>query len=78
MPYYVFKITQPTPVLKNLKFLKAFEVYKEARNFTREMRTTVPLQGGITFKLVHAVTELGAEELLMEKREESVVMEWEK
>ena len=78
MPYYVFKITQPTPMLKNLKFLEAFEVYKEARNFTREMRATVPLQGGITFKLVHAVTQLGAEELLMEKREESVVMEWEK
>jgi hypothetical protein len=79
MPYYVFKITQPTPILKNLKLLEQFEVYKEARDFTREMRATVPLEGGgITFKLVHAVTELGAEELLMEKREETVVMEWEK
>jgi len=79
MPYYVFKITQPTPVVKNLKFLETFEIYKEARKFTREMRATVPLEGaGITFKLVHAVTQLGAEELLMERREETVVMEWEK
>jgi hypothetical protein len=78
MPYYVFKITQPTPLLKNLEYLEVFEAYKEARTFTREMRATVPLSGGITFKLVHAVTQLGAEELLMEKREETVVMEWEK
>ena len=78
MPYYVFKITQPTPVLKNLEFLKKFDAYKDARNFTREQRATVPLDGGILFKLVHAATELGAEELLMEKREETVVMEWEK
>ena len=78
MPYYVFKITQPTPIVKNLEFLKEFEVYKEARNYARKMRATVPLEGGITFKLAHAVTQLGAEEMLMEKRDKTVVMEWEK
>ena len=78
MPYYVFKITQPTPVVKNLEFLKVFEVYKEARNYSREMRATVPLDNGISFKLAHAVTQLGAEEMLMEKRDKTVVMEWEK
>lgn len=78
MPYYVYKITQPTPLLKNLELKNDFETYKEARNFAREQRTTVPLDGGILFKLVHAATELGAEELLMEKREKTVVMEWEK
>ncbi|HIO91791.1 MAG TPA: hypothetical protein EYG68_02975 [Leucothrix mucor] len=78
MPYYVYKITQPTPLLKNLAFLKEFENYKDARTYTREQRATVPLDGGILFKLVHAATELGAEELLMEKRDKTVVMEWEK
>ncbi|HFC91973.1 MAG TPA: hypothetical protein ENJ51_04095 [Leucothrix mucor] len=78
MPYYVFKITQPTPVVKNLEFLKEFDVYKEARNYAREMRASVPLDNGINFKLAHAVTQLGAEEMLMEKRDKTVVMEWEK
>ena len=78
MPYYVFKITNPTPILKNLEYLESFEAYKEARNFTRDQRATVPIDGAITFKLVHAVTQLGAEELLMEKRPETVTMEWEK
>lgn len=78
MPYYVFKITQPTPVLKNLEFLKEFEAYKDARSYSREMRATVPMDGGIIFKLVHAPTLLGAEELLMEKREKPILKEWEK
>ena len=78
MPYYVYKITQPTPMLKNLELLTTFEAYKDARTYTRDQRMTVPMDGGILFKLVHAATELGAEELLMEKRDKSIVMEWEK
>jgi len=78
MPYYVFKITQPTPVVKNLEFQKEFEKFKDAKLFAREMRAELPLNGGITVKMVHAANQLQAEELLMEKRPESVVMEWEK
>ena len=78
MPYYVFKITQPTPVVKNLEFQKEFEIFKEAKLFSRELRAELPLNGGITVKMIHAANQLQAEELLMEKRPESVVMEWEK
>lgn len=78
MPYYVFKITQPTPVLKNLDFQQAFDTFKEAKTFAREMRAELPLNAGITVKMVHATNQLQAEELLMEKREETVVKEWEK
>jgi len=78
MPYYVFKITQPTPVVKNLEFQKEFEKFKEAKLFAREMRAELPLNGGITVKMIHAANQLQAEELLMEKRPDSVVMEWEK
>lgn len=78
MPYYVFKITQPTPILKNLDFQQSFETFKEAKNFSRDMRAELPLNGGITIKMIHAANQLQAEELLMEKREETVVMEWEK
>ena len=78
MPYYVYKITQPTPVVKNLDFQKEFETFKEAKSFSREMRAELPLNGGIEVKMVHAANQLQAEELLLEKREKTVVMEWEK
>lgn len=78
MPYFVFKITQPTPIIKNLDFQQEFETFKEAKTFAREMRSELPLNGGITVKMIHAANQLQAEELLQEKREETVVKEWEK
>ncbi|HIQ14567.1 MAG TPA: hypothetical protein EYH38_03210 [Leucothrix sp.] len=78
MPYYIFKITQPTPVVKNLDFQKEFEKFKDAKAFSREMRAELPLNGGISVKMIHAANQLQAEELLMEKRPETVTMEWEK
>lgn len=78
MPYYVYKITQPTPVVKNLDFQKEFEEFKEAKAYSRELRGALPLNGGINVKMIHAITQLHAEELLMEKRPETVTMEWEK
>lgn len=78
MPYYIFKITQPTPIAKNLEFQKSFETFKEAKSFSREIRAELPLNGGITIKMTHAANQLQAEELLMEKREETVTREWEK
>ena len=78
MPYYVFKITQPTPIVKNLDFQKDFESFKEAKAFSRELRGDLPLNGAVSVKMIHAANQLQAEELLMEKREETVVMEWEK
>jgi hypothetical protein len=78
MPYFVFKITQPTPIVKNLDFQQEFETFKEAKAFARDMRGELPLNAGITVKMVHAANQLQAEELLQEKREETVVKEWEK
>ncbi|MEE9351619.1 MAG: hypothetical protein V3U78_05115 [Thiotrichaceae bacterium] len=78
MPYYVFKITQPTELIKNLDFQDSFEEYREARTLSRDLRKALPLDSGVTVKMLHAVNQLAAEEILMEKREEKVVMEWEK
>jgi len=78
MPYYVFKITQPTEIIKNLDFQGGFEEYREARTCSRDIRKELPLDSGITVKMIHAVNQLAAEEILMEKREDKVVMEWEK
>ncbi len=78
MPYYVFKVTQPTPIVKNLDFQKYFEEFKDAKLFAREMRGELPLNGAISVKMIHAVNQLQAEEILLEKREDTVTMEWEK
>ena len=78
MPYYVFKIKQPTPLIKNLDFQSVKENYREARVIARDLRKSLPLDSGITVKMIHAANQLAAEEILMEKRPESVVMEWEK
>ena len=78
MPYFVFKITQPTPIVKNLNFQKEFENFKEAKTFARDLRAELPLNGGITVKMIHAANQLQAEEILQEKREETVTREWEK
>jgi hypothetical protein len=78
MPYFVFKITQPTPIVKNLNFQQEFENFKEAKSFARGLRAELPLNGGITVKMIHAANQLQAEEILQEKREETVTKEWEK
>ena len=78
MPYYVFKITQPTPILKNLDLQDSFENYREARALARSLRADLPANSEITVKLVHAASQLEAEEQLQEKREKPIVKEWEK
>ena len=78
MPYYVFKMTQPTPIIKNLDFQQEFETFKEAKTLSRSMRAELPLNGAISVKMIHAANQLQAEELLQEKREDTVVREWEK
>ncbi len=78
MPYYVFKITQPTELIKNLKLQESFEKYRDARELARDIRKELPLDSGTTIKMLFAVNQLAAEETLMEKREEKVVLEWEK
>ena len=78
MAYYVFKITQPTPIVKNLDFQDAFESLKEAKVYAREQRAELPAGTDVTVKMVHAVNQLQAEEILLETREKPILMEWEK
>ncbi len=77
MPYYVFKVTQPTPILKNLELQDSFENYREARTLARSMREDLPANSGITVQIMHAGSELEAEEQLQEKREKPILKEWE-
>ncbi len=78
MHYYVFKITEPTPIVKNCEFIDKFEVFKDAKDFARNIRAELPLNTTVSVKMIHAINQLQAEELLQEKREKTVTMEWEK
>jgi hypothetical protein len=78
MPYYVFKITQPNPMIKNLDMQQACEVYKEARELARSLRAQQEPGDKAIVKIVFAASQLEAEENLHENREKPILMEWEK
>lgn len=78
MPYYVFRITQPTQLIKNLDLKQTCETYKEAREVARGFRAQQEPGDKATFKLIHAASQLEAEERLLEHREKPILMEWEK
>jgi hypothetical protein len=78
MPYYVFKITQPNPMIKNLDMQQACEVYKDARELARDLRAKQEPGDKAIVKIVFAASLLEAEENLHETREKPILMEWEK
>jgi len=78
MPYFVFKISQPTQLVKNLDLQDSFDEYKQARALARDLRKNATPGEQATYQLVFAANQLEAEENLQEKREKPVLMEWEK
>lgn len=79
MPYFVYKISPaPKPLLKVLDLQDQFEIFKEAKNYAREMRKNKPTEDNYEVKVIFAGTELEAEETLMKVREKTVTREWEK
>lgn len=78
MPYYVFRITQPTQLIKHLELQQTYETYKEARDAARSLRAQQAPGDNATIKLILAASQLEAEERLLEHRERPILMEWEK
>ena len=78
MPYYVFKITQPNPMIKNLDMQQACETYPDARELARSLRAQQEPGDKAIVKIVFAASQLEAEETLHETREKPILMEWEK
>ncbi|MDH5393263.1 MAG: hypothetical protein OEY11_08775 [Gammaproteobacteria bacterium] len=78
MPYFVYKITDgATNFIKNLEKLNEFETYKDAKLNCREARKNMA-EPGVNIKVIFADNTLHAEELLMEKRDQPILQEWEK
>ncbi|WP_020395021.1 hypothetical protein [Thiolinea disciformis] len=78
MPYFVFSITQPNPLVKNLELKASFEGYADARHAVRSLRINAQPEDRASYKMVFAANQLEAEERLLEQREKPVLMEWEK
>ncbi len=79
MPYYVYRMQNAElAMLKQLDLINEFESFKEAKNFAREQRAQQAEGETATIKVIFADNKLSAEEQLMEKREQPMVMEHEK
>lgn len=79
MPYYIYRSDLSAGALvKNLTLVGNYEQYKEAKSEIRKLRADIQHAETPEWKMVFAESELQAEELLQEKREAPVLMEWEK
>lgn len=79
MPYFIYRIEQkPGQLVKKLTFNSRADSYKTAKSEVRTLRESIPDESEKFWKIVFAESELEAEELLHQKREKPVLMEWEK
>jgi hypothetical protein len=79
MPYYVFRISESAGgFVKQLDLLETFDGFRDAKQFTKQTRSTMESGDTSTIKVMFAENQLSAEEQLQEKREQPIVMEWEK
>lgn len=79
MPYFIYQISHSAgAIVKNLTMVTSFEGYREAKSEIQNLRTSDKNLEKPEWKMVFAESELQAEELLQEKREAPVLMEWEK
>ncbi len=67
MPYFIYRITeQPVRLLKNLE---QHELYRDASARVKQLRAEQGAVSTAIIKMIHAETELQAEDLLNEVRE---------
>jgi len=79
MPYFVYRINEAGGgLVKNLELLETFDKFRDAKLHAKEQRMQQDAGDTSIIKVMFADNQLAAEELLMEKREKPIVMEWEK
>jgi hypothetical protein len=79
MPYYVFRISDSAGgFVKQLDLLDTYEKFRDAKVFAKEQRKDMKSDDTSIIKVMFAENQLSAEEQLQEKREQPIVMEWEK
>ena len=79
MPYYLYKILPSVSTLvKNIEQVGEYKIFKEAKAEAKNLRIEDETDADITYRIIFADNIIEAEERLHEKREETVVKEWEK
>ncbi len=68
MPYFVYRIE--TLPIKQLKKLDAFEAFRDASSYAKEVRSDLP--ANTLIKVIFAENELQAEDLLCTVREAKI------
>lgn len=64
--------------MKKLTLVNKFDHYRQAKTHIKDLRANASPDEHQEWKMLFADSELQAEELLQEKREAPVLMEWEK
>lgn len=79
MPYYLYKVSSPEglELIKNLELLEVFEAFRDAKSRAKLLRAE-DAESGFSYKVMFAENQLSAEEQLLEKREQPVLMEHER
>ena len=79
MPYFLYKILPSVSnLVKNIEQVGEYKVYKEAKQQAKKLRMENESGSDTTYRIIFADNVIEAEERLHEKREETVVKEWEK
>lgn len=79
MPYFLYKILPSVSTLvKNIDQVGEYKIYKEAKQEAKRLRSENENETDATYRIIFADNIIEAEERLQEKREETVVKEWEK
>lgn len=79
MPYFLYKILPSVSTLvKNIDQVGEYKIYKEAKLEAKRLRIENENDTDATYRIIFADNVIEAEERLHEKREETIVKEWEK
>lgn len=79
MPYFVYRITESAGAfVRNLELVETFDKFRDAKLHAKQLRADMSAGDRALIKVMFAENQLEAEELLQEKREKPIVMEWEK
>jgi hypothetical protein len=77
--YFIYKIEAgANDIVKSLTKLNQFDKFRDAKQEVKRLRREQSSDDAALFKVIFAENELQAEEMLQEKREAPVVLEWEK
>ncbi len=79
MPYFLYKIRSADELglVKNLELLQTFDKFRDAKIEAKRLRAE-NREAGAVYKVMFADNQLSAEEQLLERREQPVLMEHER